>query len=103
SLLVRVRRHAAISVTYQDEHGGECIWSELEPAEAELVQHEIDHLDGTLAVDRAEAVSDIITRAAYAADPDRFNAQVDSAPTAIAARPDRPRNPSRTADPRRPD
>jgi peptide deformylase len=51
-LMVRVRRHQEISVTYRDEHG------RLQMLNAsgdlsELLQHEIDHLDGILAVDRA--------------------------------------------------
>jgi peptide deformylase len=51
-LLVRVRRSVEITVRYQDEHGAE---RELTARNqlAELLQHEIDHLDGILATDRA--------------------------------------------------
>ena len=51
-LLVRVRRSVEITVRYQDEHGAE---RELHARNqlAELLQHEIDHLDGILATDRA--------------------------------------------------
>ena len=46
--VVRVQRHASISVQYQDEHGRNRHWQHLPPDMAELVQHEIDHLDGVL-------------------------------------------------------
>ena len=51
-LMVRVRRHAEITVRYQDERGAA---RELtaENDLSELLQHEIDHLDGILATDRA--------------------------------------------------
>lgn len=51
-LMVRVRRSAEVNVVYQDEHGVE---RELRAKHqlAELLQHEIDHLDGILATDRA--------------------------------------------------
>ena len=51
NLLVRVSRAYRIRVRYQDPKGE---WNEveLEGDRAELLQHEIDHLDGVLAVDR---------------------------------------------------
>eukprot|EP00729_Bicosta_minor_P023501 gene23501-32567_t len=52
-LMVKVRRHASISLAYQDISGKRYEWNELRQQEAELLQHELDHLDGTLAVDRA--------------------------------------------------
>lgn len=51
-LLVRVRRHVAFDLTYRDAD-----WTErtlhVEGALSELLQHELDHLDGILAVSRA--------------------------------------------------
>ena len=51
-LLVRVKRHSGFTLTYLDEH-----WVEhslaVEGVLAELLQHEMDHLDGVLAVSRA--------------------------------------------------
>ena len=51
NLLVRVSRAYRIRVRYQDLKGE---WNEIEVEgdRAELLQHEIDHLDGVLAVDR---------------------------------------------------
>lgn len=77
SLLVRVRRHRSISLRYRDEHGQPCTWEHLDPAAAELLQHEIDHLDGILAVDRADGPDALITRAAYEQMPAYFQGQVD--------------------------
>ena len=51
NLLVRVSRAYRIRVRYQDVKG-EFQEVELEGDRAELLQHEIDHLDGVLAVDR---------------------------------------------------
>jgi peptide deformylase len=51
-LLVRVKRHASVTMTFRDEN-----WVEhrcfLEGTRSELLQHELDHLDGMLAVARA--------------------------------------------------
>lgn len=51
-LFVRVRRHARCRITYRDMR-----WDEqsllLEADLSELLQHEVDHLDGILAVSRA--------------------------------------------------
>ena len=51
-LMVRVRRHYQVTVNYSDEHGNARRW-EVEGSLSELLQHEIDHLDGILATDRA--------------------------------------------------
>ncbi|HNB25171.1 MAG TPA: peptide deformylase, partial [Candidatus Melainabacteria bacterium] len=52
-LLVRLKRNSSITVKFQDESGNICIWEKLDPARSELLQHEIDHLNGVLAIDRA--------------------------------------------------
>lgn len=51
-LLVRVRRHRHIRITYHDLDWNE-LTRRLDDALAELLQHECDHLDGILAVSRA--------------------------------------------------
>lgn len=51
--VVRVRRHRSISVRYVDERGRVRHWQRLPADLSELVQHEIDHLDGVLMTDRA--------------------------------------------------
>lgn len=77
SLLVRVRRHLTISVRYTDEQAQEHEWVRLDQATSELLQHEIDHLDGVLAMDRAMDRDAIISRDAYEAAPEAFRAQVE--------------------------
>jgi peptide deformylase len=52
NLLVRVNRAHAITVSYADLKG-KTQTLDLKGPMAELLQHEIDHLDGILAVDRA--------------------------------------------------
>ena len=76
-LLVRVRRHVAISVRFLDEQGQVQHWEHLGQAESELIQHEIDHLDGILATDRAEGPEAIISRAAFEQFRDHFSEMVD--------------------------
>jgi peptide deformylase len=76
-LLVRVRRARSITLEFDDERGHQQRWSDLEPAEAELFQHELDHLEGVLAVDRALDAEGIVTRAEFARERERFAALVD--------------------------
>jgi peptide deformylase len=76
-LLVKVRRHASISVRFLDEQGATQTWERLGQAESELLQHELDHLDGVLATDLALDARSIIYRTAFAADPGFFQRQVD--------------------------
>lgn len=54
-LLVRVQRAYRVTVRYQDL-SGRAHTIEAEGSLAELLQHEIDHLDGVLAVDRASGL-----------------------------------------------
>ena len=77
SLLVRVRRHRSISVRFTTGEGERVVWEKLEPAVSELLQHEIDHLDGVLAVDHALDRGAIVTRAAFDAHREHFLRQVD--------------------------
>jgi len=60
-IFFQVTRHAWVTVRYQDTSG---TWHELraEGDLSELLQHEIDHLDGILAVDRMTDVRTICTR-----------------------------------------
>ena len=51
--LVRVRRHQSISVQYFDERWRRRNWNRLPADLAELIQHEVDHLDGILMLKRA--------------------------------------------------
>lgn len=51
-LLVKVHRHQRCRITYRDENWEEQCMA-LEGDLSELLQHEVDHLDGILAVQRA--------------------------------------------------
>ena len=76
-LLVRVRRNLSVSISFLDELGEPRAWEHLGQAESELLQHELDHLDGVLATDLALDARSIIYRTAFAADPAAFQCQVD--------------------------
>lgn len=52
-VVVKVRRHRSISLRYLDEAGRRRHWQHLTPEMSELLQHEIDHLDGVLMTQRA--------------------------------------------------
>ena len=52
-IVVNVNRHKSVSIRYQDIRGQHHQWHELPADLAELVQHEIDHLNGILMTDRA--------------------------------------------------
>jgi peptide deformylase len=76
-LMVRLRRHRSVSLQYVDEDGRTREWLELEQSTSELLQHEIDHLDGILAIDRALDRESIISREVYERDVSQFAKQVD--------------------------
>jgi peptide deformylase len=63
SIFMQVERHREIKVCYQDMKGE---WTEIRAGEdrnlSELLQHEIDHLDGILAVDRITDIRTMCTR-----------------------------------------
>ena len=63
SIFMQVERHKEIFVRYQDLCGE---WQEVRAGEerdlSELLQHEIDHLDGVLAIDRIPDMRTMCTR-----------------------------------------
>ncbi len=63
SIFMQVERHREITVQYQklDGHVAE-VEAREENNLSELLQHEIDHLDGILAIDRVTDVKTIVTR-----------------------------------------
>ena len=52
NLLVRLKRHKSLTITFLDENWKEQIWN-VQDDLSELLQHEYDHLDGILATQRA--------------------------------------------------
>lgn len=60
-LLVRLERAERVRVRYRDEHDRTQIL-DATGAFSELLQHEIDHLDGVLAIDRALDRNSLCTR-----------------------------------------
>src|SRR5262249_24557540 len=60
NLLVELERSVSVTVNYEGERGTETV--EASDALSELLQHEMDHLDGILAVDRAIGRDSLCTR-----------------------------------------
>ncbi|HRK75116.1 MAG TPA: peptide deformylase [Rhodothermales bacterium] len=54
NLLVRVKRHYSCTLRFQNEHQEIKTW-QVEGGLSELIQHEYDHLEGILAIQRAIA------------------------------------------------
>jgi peptide deformylase len=63
-LLVKVRRNLSLEVRYQDEKGKRHRMGAEGPL-SELLQHEIDHINGILAIDRAIDAHHIVYRSEY--------------------------------------
>jgi peptide deformylase len=64
NLMVWLERSERVRVRYDDEAGAERVIDASGPF-SELLQHEIDHLDGILAVDRALDRNSLATREEY--------------------------------------
>jgi peptide deformylase len=63
SIFLQVERDREIKVRYQDLNGQYCeVLAGEERNLSELLQHEIDHLDGILAVDRITDMKTLCTR-----------------------------------------
>ena len=63
SIFMQVERHKEVTVTYQDLRGASrLVHAGAERDLSELLQHEIDHLDGILALDRVVDIKTICTR-----------------------------------------
>lgn len=74
--LVKVRRFESISLRYIDEAGNTREWNQLDRPVSELLQHELDHLDGILALDLA--IDGLTVRKAdFTSTPGVFSAMVD--------------------------
>ena len=80
SIFMQVERHREIVVRYQDLQGE---WKEVRAGEerdlSELLQHEIDHLDGILTIDRITDMRTMCTREEFEK---RYRAQSPYAVTA---------------------
>ena len=70
NLMVKVRRYLSIDVHFRDTEGGKHALR-AEGALAELLQHEIDHLNGVLAIDRAVDSRHIVLRSEWEKMTDR--------------------------------
>ena len=75
-LMVRLSRAASLMLSWQDHLGQTRRWDQVDRSRAELLQHEIDHLNGILAVDHAMDRDALIAREVYEADKNRYDRMV---------------------------
>jgi peptide deformylase len=78
-MLVKVRRHITLSVRYFDDNNNEIILRRVDQPLAELLQHEVDHLDGISSFDRAEGKHAVVHRNVYESNKQEFDKGVDFA------------------------
>jgi peptide deformylase len=78
-LMVRLERHLSVDLRYQDEQGEWISKGKVEQDVSELLQHEVDHLDGILALDRALDRDSVIARQVYLERRSYFDSLVDYA------------------------
>jgi peptide deformylase len=76
-LMVRLERHVHVDLEFFSEDGKRRTWRETDRAVSELLQHEVDHLDGVLALDRAIDRDSVVARRVYEARRGYFDRQVD--------------------------
>ncbi|CAF3840464.1 unnamed protein product [Adineta steineri] len=80
-LLVKKQRSKSISIVYTDDNGHKQEWNELDVSISELLQHEMDHLDGILNIDKPfkdnNENESIISMDEYERKKNYFNQQVD--------------------------
>ena len=63
AIFMKVERHKEITVRYQDLRGASCeVHAGEDRDSSELLQHQIDHLDGILCIDRVGDVTTICTK-----------------------------------------
>ena len=71
-ILVHIERAKSISLVYSDHLNRRWEWEQLSPDMAELLQHEIDHLDGILMTDHAYGPEGIAPMSARAELVDKY-------------------------------
>jgi len=77
-LMVKLKRFKSISIEYINENDGNVEqWLNIDQSVSELLQHEIDHLDGVLAVDRALDKESIVQRVTFERNIQYYSSMVD--------------------------
>lgn len=76
-----VLRHASISIQYTNEYGKALELKHMGPNLTELIEHEIDHLNGITFVERIIATKYIVARPLKYAAARHYSAELGSQPT----------------------
>lgn len=67
SVFVCVKRAKSLELKFYDERGKEHTWKHPDVATSTLIQHEVDHLNGVLVIDRVNTPDAILFRHVYEA------------------------------------
>lgn len=79
-IMVKKQRAKSISIIYTDDDGQEQKWNEVDTSVSELLQHEMDHLEGILNIDEPYRDGEsVISMDEYRARKEYFDGQVDYA------------------------
>ena len=79
-LLIKVKRNEKINIKWIDENENKFEWNDTSHIKldlSELLQHEIDHLNGILSPDRAIDNNSIVIRSVFEKNQEYFAKQVD--------------------------
>jgi peptide deformylase len=76
-LIVRVMRPASLTLTFSDLSGTKHTWEQVNPWLSALLAHEVDHLNGVLAIDHSIDKDSLVAREVYEANPAFYQEQVD--------------------------
>lgn len=73
SLTVCVKRAKSVELKFYDEGGEEHMSEYNDQATSALIQHEVDHLNGVLVIDRVSSLDGVLLRPAYKAKNGFYN------------------------------
>ena len=72
-IVVKIQRYKSIKLRYYDAKGNVNEWDNIEKPYSSIIQHEIDHLNGILAIDRAADANSIVYRNIYESNKSYFD------------------------------
>jgi peptide deformylase len=71
-------RHVSMTLSFMDDNGTRRVWERVPQAFSELLQHELDHLDGVLMSDEPEGdlQTAFLSREEYVRDRERWDKEL---------------------------
>ena len=79
NLLIKLKRYKYITFKFNDINGNEIIWdyNDIGMDLSELIQHETDHCNNILAIDREIDINSILLRSVFNKNKQKYNNMVD--------------------------